>query len=69
MLSEKLIQELRTLNRTDKLRAMQVLVNELASEEVIDLRPNTVYELHTPYGNKSTAQVLGAFLDATKENP
>ncbi len=57
----------RKRNCADKLRAMQVLVSELASEEADALLPNAPYELFTSYGNETAAQVLGAFLDATKE--
>lgn len=70
MLSENLIHELRRLNRADKLRAMQVLVTELAVEEDTLLIPGTTYELLTPYGNEFAAQVLTEFLEATtKEDP
>jgi len=62
MLSETLIRELRKLNRADKLRAMQVLVTELAVEEEPMLKPGETYELVTPYGNEGAAQVLSDFL-------
>lgn len=69
MLSENLIHELRRLNRADKLRAMQVLVTELAVEEDTLLMPGATYELLMPYGNEAAAQVLAEFLEAsTKEN-
>ena len=67
MLSEYLIEELRKLNRTDKLRAMQVLVTELAVEEDSLLMPGATYELLTPYGNEAAAQVLAEFLEASKK--
>ena len=66
MLSENLILELRKLNRADKLRAMQVLVTELAVEEDTLLMPGATYELLTPYGNEAAAQVLSEFLDASE---
>ncbi len=69
MLSENLIHELRKLNRADKLRAMQVLVAELAVEEETILMPGVTYELLTPYDNEAAAQVLQDFIDAsTKED-
>ncbi len=40
---EELFAELRKLNRGDKLRAMQVLVAELASEEEALLIPGASY--------------------------
>jgi hypothetical protein len=67
MLSQKLIHELRQLNRADKLHAMQVLVTELAVEEETILMPGATYELLTPYGNEAAAQVLAEFLEASKK--
>jgi len=67
MLSENLIHELRKLNRTDKLHAMQVLVTELAVEEDTLLMPGATYELLTPYGNEAAAQVLAEFLESSKK--
>lgn len=68
MLSENLIHALRALNRADKLRAMQVLVTELAVEEDALLIPGATYELSTPYGNEDAAQVLAQFLEASKKD-
>jgi len=67
VLSENLIHELRKLNRVDKLRAMQVLVTELAVEEDTLLMPGATYEILTPYGNEAAAQVLLEFLEAAKK--
>jgi hypothetical protein len=67
VLSENLIHELRRLNRADKLRAMQILVTELAVEEDALLMPGATYELLTPYGNEAAAQVLAGFLEASKK--
>lgn len=67
MLSEGLIRELRKLNRADKLRAMQVLVTELAVEEHINLVPGATYEILTPYGNEAAAQVLLDALEASRK--
>ena len=58
MTLEQLIEELRRLNRADKIRAMQVLVNELAADERVWLSPGETYEILTPYGNEAAAQVL-----------
>lgn len=55
---EELVQELRRLNRADKLRAMQVLLTDLASEENAWFVPGTTYEIATPYGNEGAAQIL-----------
>jgi hypothetical protein len=66
MLSKDLIHELRKLNRADKVRAMQVLVAELAVEEDAILMPGAAYDLVTPYGNEAAAQVLFEVLEASR---
>ena len=64
---EEMITELRKLNRADKLRAMQVLVTELAAEEEAWLLPGATYEIATPYGNEAAAQVLYEVLQAAEK--
>lgn len=66
MLSEQLVQELRRLNRAEKLRAVQLLVNDLAAEEKTLLQAGTTYEIATPYGNEAAAAVLLGVLEAEK---
>ncbi len=63
---EQLIHELRKLSRADKLRAMQVLVTELSAEEEAWLIPGAAYEIVTPYGNETAAQVLYDVLQAAE---
>ena len=64
---EQLIRELRKLNRADKLRAMQVLVADLSSEEETWLNSGMSYEVFTPLGNEAAAQVLYDVLQATEQ--
>ena len=66
MTLEQLLPELRKLNRADKLRAMQILVSDLAAEEQAWLIPGMAYELVTPYGNEDAAKVLCETLSAQK---
>jgi hypothetical protein len=66
MLSENLLNELRKLSRVDKLRAMQVLVTELAAEEDPVLIVGETYELLTPYGNEAAAADLARVLEADR---
>jgi hypothetical protein len=66
MLSQSLIHDLRNLNRVDKLRAVQVLVTELALEEETLLIPGGTYEILTPFGNEAAAQVLQNVLEASR---
>ena len=66
MSTEELFDELRRLNRADKLRAMQVLVMELASEEDTLLIPDASYEVWSPYDASNAAQTLLDMLEADK---
>lgn len=66
MLSDALRTELRKLNRSEKLQAMQVLISDLAVDEAVNLVAGANYELLTPYGNESAAQVLQEMLDAAR---
>jgi hypothetical protein len=56
MTVEELMGELHKLNRADKLRAIQVLAQELAVEE--RLVPNAHYEVWSPFDSASTANAL-----------
>lgn len=58
MTTEALFDELRRLNRADKLRAIQVLVMELANEEDALLIPGASYEIWSPYDATDAAQTL-----------
>lgn len=64
---EQIIPELKKLNHTDKLVAMQVLITELVTEESQILIPNATYEIYTPYGNEEAAQILYEALQKSKE--
>ena len=64
MTLQEVIQEVRKLNRADKLRVMQVLVTELSAEEEAWLIPGVSYDIATPYGNEAAAQVLSDVLQA-----
>lgn len=64
MLPEHLIHELRSLSRADKLRAMQLLITQLAVDEA-SITLDASYELLTPYGNEAAAQILAEFLETS----
>ena len=68
MLSGSLILELQKLNRTDKLRALQLLIAELITEENARLAQGATYELVTPYGNEEAGQVLAEFVASSKRD-
>jgi hypothetical protein len=58
MLSSELIAELHKLTLVEKLRVVQLLVNELAIEQEADFEAGVQYSIYTPYGNEAAAQVL-----------
>ncbi len=59
---EALLAELRRLSRADKIRAMQVLIAELAAEEQVALLPEGHYEVWSPYDAPEAAQALTRLL-------
>lgn len=58
VISNELLEELQKLNRTDKLRVIQLLADDLASEEDTYFTPGATYEILTPYGNEAAAETL-----------
>ncbi len=61
---DELLVELRRLDRADKLRAMQVLVTELASEEGASLVPGGEYQVWSPTDAADAAGVLNRLLES-----
>ena len=60
MISEHLIEELRQLNRVEKLRVIQMLVNQIAEEEILT---GTEYEVWSPYDAPGAAAILTEMLE------
>lgn len=67
MNAEELFAELHKLNRIDKLRAMEVLVLDLAAEEQAQLIPGKEYEIWSPYDSAGAAERLMKMLDDEKK--
>ena len=63
MISEHLIEELRQLNRVEKLRIIQMLVNQITQEE--EILTGTEYEVWSPYDAPGAAAIL---MDMLEEN-
>jgi hypothetical protein len=61
MISEHLIKELRQLNRVEKLRVIQMLVNQITEEETI--LTGTEYEVWSPYDAPGAAAILMDMLE------
>jgi hypothetical protein len=68
MNAEELFAELHKLNRIDKLRAMEVLVLDLAAEEQAQLIPGKEYEIWSPYDSAGAAETLMKMLDDEKKS-
>jgi hypothetical protein len=56
MLSDEISAALRRLSRQDKLRALQLLISELAADD--ELQTDTAYAVWSPYGADSAAETL-----------
>ncbi|MEO8613262.1 MAG: hypothetical protein ABI690_35555 [Chloroflexota bacterium] len=61
MIPEHLIEELRQLNRVEKLRVIQMLVNQIAQEE--EILTATEYEVWSPYDAPGAAAILTDMLE------
>ena len=71
MLNEQLLTELHKLDRTQKLSVVQLLVNDLASDEALlaeTFPPGAVYEVWSPYDSAEAAQQMQAILDMYKRD-
>jgi hypothetical protein len=67
MLSDELLDELHRLNRTEKLRVIQLLANELAEEEAL-LISGGQYEIWSPYDAAGAAESLMKMLEDDKKS-
>ena len=65
MISEHLLEELRQLNRAEKLRVVQLLVNQIAEEEAILV--GTEYEVWSPYDAPGAAAILMDMLEEDRQ--
>ena len=68
MISVELLNTLRALNRGEKLHVLQVLVSELAQEEVNLFRPGGTYPIWSPYAAYEAADALLTMLNAPKRD-
>ena len=64
----ELLSTLQTLSRADKLKVMQFLVQELATEEeALSLQPGATYSVWSPYNSHDAAQKLAALLSEDQQ--
>ena len=66
MNASNLFSELKNLSRTEKLKAMQFLIAELAKEEELKLQTGKTYSIASPYDSHEAAQKLSALLEEEK---
>lgn len=65
MISEHLLEELRQLNRAEKLRVVQLLVNQIAEEEAI--LTGAEYEVWSPFDAPGAAAILMDMLEEDRQ--
>lgn len=66
MVSLELISTLRGLSRADKLHVMQVLISELAQQEMDLIQPGQAYPVWSPYDAVEAADTMLKVLKASK---
>ncbi len=63
-----LLSTLKKLSRADKLKVMQFLVQEMATEEeILSLQPGETYHVWSPYNSHEAAQKLATLLESDKQ--
>ncbi|MEO1376086.1 MAG: hypothetical protein AAFW70_17590 [Cyanobacteria bacterium J06635_10] len=66
MVSSELISTLRGLNRADKFYIMQMLISELAQQEMDLIKPNQSYPVSSPYDAVEAANTMLNVLKTAK---
>lgn len=67
MLTPQMISSLRSLSRPEKLRAMQLLVDELAHDEAPGLQAGASYEVWSPHEADGAVEILQGLLEQSKK--
>ena len=58
MVSTELVEQLRRLNRVDKLEIIQILAAELANEETYSIKSGASYPVWSPYDAVEAANIM-----------
>jgi hypothetical protein len=66
MVASELLAELHKLARAEKFPVVQILVGELAMEDVTLPPPEKTHPIYTPLGNEAAANALLAALQAAE---
>ena len=59
---------LKTLNRSEKLRVVKIIIDEITSEEGAFFESGAEYEVWSPYDSYDAAQKLQQMLEENKPN-
>ncbi|NJL51911.1 MAG: hypothetical protein HC930_06215 [Hydrococcus sp. SU_1_0] len=66
MVLSELVSTLRGLNRSDKFYVMQILISELAQQEMDLIKSNQAYPVWSPYDAVEAADTMLEVLEASK---
>ena len=58
MVSSELISDLKRLDRSDKFYIVQLLIAELAEQEIPTINPGQSYPVWSPYGAEGAAKTM-----------
>ncbi len=64
----EVLPNLKTLNRSEKLRVVKILIDEITSEEESFFESGAEYEIWSPYDSFDAAKKLQQMLEENKPN-
>ena len=64
----EVLPNLKTLNRSEKLRVVKILIDEITSEEESFFESGAEYEIWSPYDSYDAAEKLQQMLEENKSN-
>lgn len=64
----EVIPNLKTLNRSEKLRVVKILIDEITSEEASFFESGAEYEIWSPYDSYDATEKLQQMLEENKPN-
>ncbi len=64
----EVLPNLKTLNRSEKLRVVKILIDEITSEEESFFESGAEYEIWSPYDSYDAAEKLQQMLEEIKPN-
>lgn len=68
MTLNEILPSLKRLDRFEKMRVVQILIDEIVSEEATYFESGKQYEIWSPYESHSAAAVLEAMLEEKQQN-